>query len=258
MSVEFEIIDHVAWVTINRPGRMNAVDTATTHELEVIWQKVEEDPNIRCVVLTGAGNRAFSAGYDLKENNGLSGVDYWSAALPNGFGGIALRKTMSTPVIARVNGLALGGGMEMVLGCDIVIAVETASFGLPEAKVGNLPLGGGMTLLQRAIPRNIAVGMMMSGRMASASEMASYGLVNSVVPAEELDAEVDRWVADLAACAPLCLRAIKTTVRNTDCLPPDQAQALSTPELMAALRSEDSDEGTLAFREKRAPIWKGK
>lgn len=258
MSVKFEISDHVAKVTINRPDRMNSVDAATTHQLEAIWREVEGNPEIRCVVLTGTGERAFCAGADLKEDNGLSGVDYWSAALPHGFGGIALRKTMTTPVIARVNGLALGGGMEMVLGCDIVIAAETARFGLPEAKVGNLPLAGGMTLLQRAIPRNIAVGLMMTGRMASASEMASYGLVNSVVPADELDAEVDRWIADLTASAPLCLRAIKSTVRNTDCLPPDQAQALSTPELMAALRSEDSDEGTLAFREKRAPVWKGK
>ena len=235
MSVLFEVSNHVARVTIDRPTRMNAIDSATSLALEDAWCRIEQDPDIRCVVLTGAGDRAFSAGADLKENNGLSGVDYWTAALPNGFGGIALRKSLTTPVIARVNGLALGGGLEMVLGCDIVIAADTARFGLPEAKVGNLPLAGGMTLLQRAVPRNIAVGMMMTGRMAPASEMAAYGLVNAVVPAAELDAEVDRWVADLAASAPLCLRAIKATVRHTGHLPPEQAQAVSTHELMAAL-----------------------
>lgn len=258
MNVEFSMSDHVAHVTINRPERMNAVDAATWQELETIWSRIENDPKVRCVVLTGAGDRAFSAGADLKENTAKSGVDYWADALPNGFGGIALRRTLNTPVIARVNGLALGGGMEMVLGCDIVIASENARFGLPEAKVGNLPLAGGMTLLQRIIPRNIAVGLMMTGRMVSAKEMASYGLVNSVVPAEELDDEVDRWIADLSASAPLCLKAIKATVRQTDHLPPEQAQALSTPELMVALNSEDSKEGVRAFREKRAPNWQGK
>lgn len=258
MSIDFDVSNGVAHVTINRPDRMNAIDAATTMELETVWRQIEEDTSIRCAVLTGTGDRAFSAGADLKDDSGVSGVDYWTASLPNGFGGIALRKTMSTPIIARVNGLALGGGMEMVLGCDIVIAAETARFGLPEARVGNLPLAGGMTLLQRVVPRNIAVGMMMTSRMATASEMASYGLVNAVVPLEELDKEVDQWVADVMASAPLCLRAIKATVRNTNHLPPDQAQAISTPELMAALNSEDSAEGTAAFREKRAPVWKGK
>ncbi|MBW3099048.1 enoyl-CoA hydratase-related protein [Pseudohoeflea coraliihabitans] len=258
MSVTFTSKDHVARVTIDRPQRMNAIDAATAGELETIWQKIEADPSVRCVVLTGAGDRAFSAGADLKDETGVSGLDYWAAANPEGFGAIAFRRSLKVPVIARVNGVALGGGMEMVLGCDIVIAAESARFGLPEAKVGNLPLAGGMTLLQRLIPRNIAVGLMMTGRMASAQEMAHYGLVNAVVPADELDAETDRWVADILACAPLCLRAIKATVRDTAELPPDQAQAMRSPDLIAALVSDDSQEGVRAFREKRAPVWQGK
>lgn len=258
MSVRLETGGHVARVTIDRPDRMNAVDLATAAELETVWQTIEADPDIRCVVLTGAGERAFSAGADLKDGGGLSGLDYWAKANPKGFGAIAFRTSLKVPVIARVNGVALGGGMEMVLGCDIVIASETARFGLPEAKVGNLPLAGGMTLLQRRIPRNIAVGLMMTGRMASAQEMERHGLVNAVVPPEELNAEVDRWVADILGCAPLCLKAIKATVQETGEMPADRAQAVRTPELIAALTSEDSAEGVRAFREKRAPVWQGR
>lgn len=258
MNVRFDIDGHVARVTIDRPQRMNAVDQATAAELEAVWRKIEADAAIRCVVLTGSGDRAFCAGADLKDDNGMSGLEYWAAANPQGFGAIALRRSLKVPLIARVNGLALGGGLEMVLGCDIVIASETARFGLPEAKVGNLPLAGGMTLLPRLIPRNVAVGMMMTGRLAGAAEMERYGLVNAVVSPDELDAETDRWVADILSCAPLCLRAIKATVRETGELPPDQAQAVRSPDLIAALVSEDSGEGVRAFREKRAPVWQGK
>ena len=258
MSVRFEVADHVARVTIDRPDRMNAVDRATHERLEEIWDEVETDPDIRCAVLTGAGTRAFCAGADLKDDGGLSGVDYWARSSPNGFGGLSLRRSFCVPVIARVNGLALGGGLEMVLGCDIVIAAETARFGLPEAKVGRLPLDGGMVLLPRLIPRNVAVEMMMTGRMADAAEMASFGLVNAVVPQAELDAETERAVEALAASAPLSLRAIKATVRHTAELSPQEAQALRTPELVAALASEDSREGVAAFREKRRPVWQGR
>lgn len=258
MSVLFTVKDHVARVTIDRPDRMNAMDTATQARLAEIWDAIEADPEIRCVVLTGSGDRAFSAGADLKDDTGMSGVDYWKDLSGTGFRRIALRDRLSTPVIARINGLALGGGLEMAMGCDILIASETARFGLPEARVGRLPLDGGMVVLPRLIPRNIAVGMMMTGRMQPAAEMAGYGLVNAVVPASELDAEVDRWVADILASAPLSLRAIKATVRETAEMPVHEAYQHETPELIAALTSEDADEGVAAFREKRAPVWRGK
>jgi len=257
MSVHFDIHDHVARVTIDRPERMNAIDTATHERLCEIWDRIEATPDIRCVVLTGAGDRAFCAGADLKDDTGKSGVDYWQA-ISDGFSGIALRRTLKTPVIARVNGLALGGGLEMVLGCDIVIAADTARFALPEARVGRIPLDGGMVLLQRLIPRNIAVGMMMTGRMVPAAEMARYGLVNAVVPQADLDAEVDAWLADILASAPLSLRAIKALARETPTLPVHDAFTRQTPELIAALNSEDADEGVAAFREKRPPVWKGR
>lgn len=256
MSVEFDVSGHVARVTINRPERMNAVDSAAHARLAEIWDEVEQNPEIRCAVLTGAGPKAFCAGADLKEDTGLTGMDYWKNIGAAGFTGIALRQ-MSTPVIARVNGLALGGGLEMVLGCDIVIAAETARFGLPEAKVGRVPLDGGMVLLSRLVPRNVAMGMMMTGRLLAASELERHGLVNAIVPPEELDAETDRWVADLLSCAPLSLRAIKAISRQTAHLPVQAAFQYPTDELEAALCSDDANEGVAAFREKRSPVWKG-
>ncbi|MGR3762253.1 enoyl-CoA hydratase-related protein (plasmid) [Roseobacteraceae bacterium NS-SX3] len=258
MSVQFQKDGHVARVTLDRPDRMNAVDQATEQALEAVWAEIEADADIRCAVLTGAGTKAFCAGADLKSDSGKRGLDYWADLNPNGFGGIALRQSLNVPVIARVNGLALGGGMEMVLGCDIVIAAEHARFGLPEAKVGRLPLDGGMVALQRLIPRNVAAGLMMTGRMMSAAEAARYGLANAVVPEAQLDDEVEAWVQDILACAPLSLRAIKRTLRSTCHLTPQEARELKTPELVAALVSEDSEEGVAAFREKRAPVWRGK
>ncbi|MFV2054358.1 enoyl-CoA hydratase/isomerase family protein [Aliiroseovarius sp. YM-037] len=258
MSVLFTVEDHVACVTIDRPDRMNAMDTATQTRLAEIWDEVEGNADIRCVVLTGSGDRAFSAGADLKDDSGMSGVEYWKDISDTGFRRIALRGTLTKPVIARVNGLALGGGLEMAMGCDIIIAADTARFGLPEAKVGRMPLDGGMVMLPRLIPRNIAVGMMMTGRMASADDMARYGLVNSVVPADQLDAETDRWVADILSAAPLSLKSIKAVVRNTSEMSVHDAYAYESPELIAALNSEDADEGVTAFREKRAPVWRGK
>lgn len=257
MSIGFEISGHVARVTIDRPDRMNAVDSATHARLAEIWDEVEGNPEIRCAVLTGTGSKAFCAGADLKEDTGLSGIEYWQSIGKSGFSGIALRK-MSTPLIARVNGLALGGGLEMVLGCDIVVAADTARFGLPEAKVGRVPLDGGMVLLPRLLPRNIAMGMMMTGRLLSASDMERFGLLNAVVPPERLDEETDRWVEDLLSCAPLSLRAIKAVARQTAHLPVQDAFQHPTHELEAALVSSDADEGVAAFRDKRAPVWKGR
>lgn len=258
MSVEFTVSDGVARVTLNRPDRMNAVDEPTEVELERIWKAIEADPGIRCVVLTGAGDRAFCAGADLKSDDGKTGVEYWTSLNPNGFGGIAMRQSLNVPIIGRVNGVALGGGMEMVLGCDIVIAADTARFGLPEAKVGRLPVAGGIIMLPRLIPQKIAAGLMMTGRLMPAAEAASYGLLNAVVPAEELDAETDRWVADVLSCAPLALAAIKATIKKTSHMAPLSASWQKLPELMAALASEDGEEGVAAFREKRAPQWKGR
>jgi crotonobetainyl-CoA hydratase len=254
MSVRLVIDQHVATVTLARPEALNAVDLATEAELQRVWTELEHNRDVRVVVLTGEGERAFCVGADLK-NPSASGVEYWAAPRPGGFGGIALRETLNVPVIARVNGYALGGGFEMVLGCDLVVACDEASFGLPEALVGRMPLDGGMTLLQRQIPYRQAMAMLMTGRRISAREGLDMGLVNEVVPRAELDAAVERWVQALLACAPLSLQAIKQVVKRTSTLSPADAQALRLPALVAALQSEDANEGVRAFQEKRKPVW---
>ena len=258
MSVLFTLQDHVATVTIDRPDRMNAVDAATEAELMRIWSEIEQNRDVRVVVLTGSGERAFCTGADMKGGSGVSGLEYWAAPRPGGFGGIALRDTLDVPVIARVNGHALGGGMEMVLGCDIVVAADNATFGLPEPRVGRLALDGGIAMLPRRIPHVLAMGMLLTGRRIAATEAHSFGLINEVAPKTELDAAVARWVADILACAPLSVRAIKQMVRAGEGLTPFEAQRLRLPALVEALKSSDQDEGVKAFQEKRAPQWRGR
>jgi crotonobetainyl-CoA hydratase len=248
----------LARVVIDRPDRMNAVDTAAERALIDVWEAIERDARVRCVILTGAGERAFSTGADMKSEGGKSGLEYWAAERPGGFGGIALRDTLDVPVIARVNGHALGGGMEMVLGCDIVVAARHATFGLPEPRVGRLALDGGIALLPRRVPHVWAMGLLLTGRRIAAEEALRLGLVNEVVESEQLDDAVQRWVDDILACAPLSLRAIKQMVRNGAHLSANEAQRLRLPGLIAALTSADQEEGVRAFREKRAPRWTGR
>lgn len=265
MSVTYELHNHVARVTIDRPEVLNAIDASTETMLQEIWSELENEPDARVIVLTGSGEKAFSVGADMKSANPekaaekpVTGLAYWAKPRPGGFGGIALRSTLDIPVIARVNGYALGGGFEMVLGCDIVIACDEAQFGFPEPRVGRMPLDGGMTLLPRLVPEKWAMGMLLTGARIPAAEAYRMGLVNEVVPRAELDAAVDRWVADTLACAPLSLRAIKQSVKRTAMLSAEEAQAMRLPAVVKALESEDSDEGVRAFREKRAPKWTGK
>ena len=258
MTVAFTVENQVARVTIDRPASLNAVDIPTETELVRIWDAIEKDRDIRVVVLTGAGERAFCVGADVKAASAsLTGLQYWAAPRPGGFGGIALRDSLNVPVIARVNGHALGGGMEMVLGCDIVVAADNATFGLPEPRLGRLALDGGIATLVRRIPHVHAMGMLLTGRRVKAAEAHAFGFVNEVVPQAGLDAAVDRWVADILLCAPLSIAAIKAMVRAGEKLTAKEAQMLRLPALLAALNSTDQDEGVQAFIEKRPPRWRG-
>jgi len=256
--VKYEVTGRIARVTLDRPERLNAVDQATEAELIRIWEAIEHDREVRVVVLTGTGPRAFCTGSDMKGGSGSSGLEYWAAPRPGGFGGISLRETLDVPVIARVNGHALGGGLEMVLGCDIVVAAANATFGLPEPRVGRLALDGGIAQLPRRIPHVLAMGMLLTGRRIGAADALRFGIANEVVEADQLDEAVTRWVTDILACAPLSVRAIKQMVRAGARLTAAEAQMLRLPALVEALKSSDQDEGVRAFQEKRAPQWRGK
>ena len=243
-------------ITIKRPERLNVIDSSASRELEAIWSELEADASVHVIVLTGEGEKAFCAGADLKEDNqSKTSLEYWAEDRPGGFGGIALRKTLNKPVIARVNGMAVGGGFEMVMGCDIVVAADHATFSLPEPLVGRLPLDGGMVLLPRLIPRKIAMGMLLTGRKITASEAESYGLCNEVVSSEQLDNAVENWIELILRCSPVALRAIKDSIIKTEHLTVEDAQALRLPSVIQALDSNDALEGVKAFREKRSPKW---
>jgi len=257
MTIEYRVENCVARVTINRPERMNAIGAAAERELERVWGDIEARSDISCVVITGAGEKAFCAGADMKDAT-KQGVDYWLEHRPHGFGGLAFRRSLNVPVIGRINGVALGGGFELALGCDLLIAAPHARFGLPEARVGRVPLDGGMVLLQRKIPYNQAMAVLLTGKQFSAADMLAFGIVNVVAPQEQLDDTVAQWVDDITRCAPLSLRAIKYTVKNTGHLAPQEAQALRTDALIRALQSEDAREGVAAFQQKRAPTWRGR
>ena len=260
MNVQLQVSDHVARVTINRPEVLNAIDQATEQELRALWDRLEDDRQVRVIVVTGAGDRAFCVGADLKgavAGEEVTGLDYLSSPRPGGFAGLAMSERLLTPVVARVNGYVLGGGMEMLLGCDIAVACAEAQFGFPEPRVGRLPLDGGMTLLTRQIPNKAALGLLLTGRRIDAAEAERLGLVNEVVDRAQLDEAVDRWVRQILACAPLATRAIKQVIRETSHLSIADAAAQRLPATIAAVTSEDADEGVQSFVEKRAPHWKG-
>jgi len=255
-EIRYDVKGHVARVTFDRPHVLNALDAKSTQRCNEIWDQIENDPSVHVVVVTGAGEKAFCTGADMSVGGvGKTGVDYWASLDPNGFAGLSLRETLDVPVIARVNGYALGGGMETVLGADLVIAAEHATFGLTEPRVGRVPLDGGMVALRERIPHTQAMSLLLTGRKASAQEMADMGLVNEVVPMAELDAAVDRWVDQILACAPTSLRAIKQVVTRTAHLCPREAHAARLPALMEALVSPNATEGVEAFQQKRKPNW---
>lgn len=259
-EVRFDIDDRgVATVVIDRPRVLNAVDRATHDRLNEIWAAIEADDRVRLVVVTGGGEKAFCVGADMSADAvDKTGLQYWAELDPNGFGGLSLRTTLDVPVIAKVNGYALGGGMEIVLGADIVVAADRAQFGLTEPRVGRLALDGGIHQLVRRVPYTQAMSLLVTGRKAPAEELQRMGLVNEVVAADQLDDAVERWIEQILACAPTSVRAVKQMVTRTSHLSAHEARAMRLPALMDALDSEDSAEGVAAFQQKRTPVWPGK
>ncbi|HTN55852.1 MAG TPA: enoyl-CoA hydratase-related protein [Microbacterium sp.] len=259
-GVRLDIDDRgVATVTIDRPAVRNAVDQRTHDALNEVWELMEGSPEVRVVVVTGAGDRAFCAGADMSASAvGRTGLEYWAGLDPNGFGGISLRRTLLVPIVARVNGFAVGGGMEIALGADIIVAADHAKFGLTEPRVGRLALDGGIHQLVRKVPHQLAMGMLLTGRMVSAQEAYRMGLANEVVPLDELDDTVERWVGDLLASSPSSIRAMKQMVAETGHLTAREARGMRLPALIDALDSDDAREGVEAFQQKRPPQWTGR
>ena len=251
----------MARVTLNRPAVLNAMDLRMHAELAEVWDEAERDDAVRLVVLTGAGERAFSVGQDLKERArldeaGAAATSFGSRGLP-GWPRLTERFGFSKPVLARVRGYALGGGFELVLACDLVIAGESALFALPEVGLGLIPGAGGAFRLARQLPLKAAMGYLLTGRRMTAAQALGFGLVNEVVPDTELDACVDRWTADLLRGAPLAQRALKEAVLRSVDLPLEDAFTASYHWENVRRASRDAKEGPRAFAERRDPVWRG-
>jgi dehydration protein DpgD len=253
--------EHLLVVTIDRPRVMNALHRAASDELDEVWTHFETDPDLRVAILTGAGDRSFSAGYDMREPappGEERGGGFLAHRHPRGLGGLTLRYGMSKPLIAAVNGFALGGGLELALACDVIVAAEHAEFGFPEPRVGRMALEGGMHRLARHIPLKIAMGMLLTGRRISAPEAYRLGLANEVVALAELLPAARRWATEMLQCAPLSVQATKEAVTAGLDLPLPTAVTLIPPTMARALVSDDQVEGVDAFREKRPPRWSGR
>lgn len=253
---------HLLVVTLDRPQVRNALHRPAVDELDQVWTMYETDPELRVTILTGAGDKAFSAGYDMKEPSGRtgerSGGGFLATRHPRGFGALTHRFSMTKPIIAAVNGFAVGGGLELALACDIIVAAEHAEFGFPEPRVGRMAMDGGMHRLVRHIPLKAAMGILLTGRRISAQEALRIGLVNEVVPAAQLLPAARRWAEQILECAPLSVQATKEAVLAGLGLPLAQAMALVPPVMARSMASEDHAEGVNAFQERRPPRWSGR
>jgi dehydration protein DpgD len=250
----------VARVTLNRPAKLNAMNLAMHERLAEVWDDFEADDDLVICVLTGAGERAFSTGQDLAElrrryEDGEPPSSFGSRGRP-GWPRLTERFELSKPVLGRINGLALGGGFELALACDIVVAVDSAEFALPEVRLGLVPGAGGIFRLARQLPQRLAMGYVLTGRRIPAATALSFGLVNEVVPKPELDRAVDAWAEDLLAASPAALRAAKEALSRSVDVPLPEAFRTRYFWEEQRLLSPDVQEGPRAFLERRPPRWR--
>lgn len=244
---------HLLVVTLGRPDVLNALHPPANRELAKVFDDFAADPELWVAILTGAG-RGFCAGNDLKYQ--ATGGDM-SGQPETGFAGLTNRMDLVKPVIAAVNGVAMGGGFEIALACDLIVASEDATFALPEPRVGLAALAGGIHRLPRQIGLKNAMGMLLTGRRVSAEEGQRLGFVNEVVPKGEALAGAKRWAAQILECAPLSVRASKEAAYRGLEVGLSEAMSGRYEELRRMVRSEDFVEGPRAFAEKRPPRWKG-
>ncbi len=258
LSYEKEKDGRLAILTIRRPEVRNALHLAAHAEMDSAWRRFEEDDDAWVAILTGEGDKAFCVGSDLKQGQAeRSPQPYWLTFKPGGFGGLTERFGMVKPVIAAVNGFALGGGCELALACDIVVAAQHARFGLPEPRVGFTASDGGIHRIVRQLPLKIAMGMLLTGTPMSADDAQRWGLVNEVVAAEDLLPAARRWADAILECAPLSVRASKQAALAGLGLPLADAINRRYEYMLRQAGSQDSREGPLAFAEKRKPVWRG-
>ena len=255
MSYEYVTVErngNVLLVTLNRPEVYNAVHPPMSHELDLIWNDFTRDQDLWVAILTGAGDKSFCAGNDLKFT--ARGGD---GSLPaSGFSGLTQRFDLEKPIVAAVNGFAMGGGFETALCCDIIIASEQATFALPEVRVGLFPAAGGVQRLSRFIGRLAAQEMMFTGRSVNANEALAMGIVNSVVPHDQLIGMAMAKAREIASVSPSAVRAAKRVLNNMalrENLPESLAYSLTVVDDLT--RTEDFKEGVNAFVEKRSPKW---
>ena len=259
MPEAFELKEQgrVLEVTLCR-GKANTITAEDSRELNRMWESFRDNEAQRFAILTGKGEKFFCAGWDLK-NVAESGEESDSEYGSGGFGGLNYPRNFYKPVICAVNGIACGGGFEMMLGCDIIVAEEHATFALPEINVGVLP-DCGVVKLRRRIPYHVAVELMMTGRWMDASEAKHWGLVNHVVPKGEGMAKAREIASQLASGPPLLYPAIKQVLKMTENV--SENEAFAVHDACAAVekvnRSDDLKEGALAFSEKREPVWKAR
>ena len=258
----FEIRDRCAWITLNRPAAMNSLNPELRWQLSQHLDEIETNDDIWLTVITGAGERAFCAGADLKQRAreqvaGPAEREQWQQ-LTRQTRHIIERWYHPKPIIAMVNGFALGGGLEVAMACDIIIAADHAEFGLPEPRRGLIAGSAGVHRLPRQIGLKPAMGYMLTGRHMSARRAYELGLVNEVVPAEQLKATTDGYVTDILRCAPLSVRATKEAAMRGLDYPLARAFYQPYETELRRRQSEDSLEGPRAFAEKRDPVWQGK
>ena len=253
--IRYEKKGRIAYVTINRPERLNALHPPANQELYHAFSDFRDDPDVWVAIVTGTGDRAFCAGNDLKYTAEHGRRDR-SPDIAR-FGGITSNFECWKPIIAAVNGYALGGGFELAMACDIVIMADHAEVGLPEPRVGLIAGAGGVHRLPRHIPLKIAMGMMLTARRIKADEAYRLGLVNELVPLADLMSTAEKWANEILEVAPLSARASKQMAMDGLGWPLDVSMSRNYTEYQKAAASEDFVEGPRAFAEKRKPNWKG-